>query len=145
MTAPNLRPFDEFCEWLESGDPITTGSCLRHLLAVSLAATLLPHVEPTDVAEPARVGDAEVHAVTGRLRQSLRAHDFYWEVYDPFEESTPVVGSLTDDVAGVYRDIRSALLELAAGRETNAVWDLRFGFDVHWGRHATDAIRGSSA
>jgi hypothetical protein len=69
--------------------------------------------------------------------------DFYWEVFDPYDhdDNQPVAGSLADDALDVYRDIRRGLALWDASRTRNAIWEWRFHFDVHWGDHATDALR----
>ena len=58
--------------------------------------------------------------------------------YIPPEE--PVVGSIGDDVADIYDDVVSGLVEYEAGHAARAVWQWAFGLRSHWGRHATDAI-----
>jgi len=71
--------------------------------------------------------------------------DAYAEVFDPYEmDDTPVVGSLSDDLADVYRDLRRGLALFDASNrpgKIDAVWDWRFHFHSHWGEHATGALR----
>lgn len=69
--------------------------------------------------------------------------DFYHEVFDPlpFPPEDPVVGSLSDDLADIYRDVVTGLRAYEAGRRAQAVWEWGFNLRAHWGEHATSAIR----
>jgi hypothetical protein len=64
-------------------------------------------------------------------------------VFDPLSvpPDEPVVGSLSDDLCDVYREVVSGLREYEAGRRAQAVWEWGFGLRHHWGKHATGAIR----
>ena len=59
----------------------------------------------------------------------------------PVPPEEPVVGSLTDDIADIYRDVIPGLREYELGRRAQAVWEWGFGLRHHWGEHATGAIR----
>jgi hypothetical protein len=75
-----------------------------------------------------------------RIGTKLGDHDLYSVVFDPSErDSAPVTGSLADDVADIYRDLQDGFAELRAGRSANALWQWKFGFDRHWGKHAGEA------
>lgn len=68
----------------------------------------------------------------------------YLEIFDPLElehQEEPVIGSLRDDVLDIYMDVRQGLALYRAGRGADAVWHWRFNFAIHWGEHATDAMR----
>lgn len=76
--------------------------------------------------------------------ESLAGFDLYWEVFDPqydHEDHEPVVGSLSDDVLDVYRDIRGGLWSWEKNEPANAIWEWRFSFDAHWGDHAARWMR----
>jgi hypothetical protein len=51
-----------------------------------------------------------------------------------------VDGSLSDDIADVYRDLRNGFLSYDSGDVDEAVWNWRTEFESHWGRHAAHAI-----
>ena len=51
-----------------------------------------------------------------------------------------VDGSLSDDIADVYRDLRNGFLPYDSGDAGEAVWTWRTEFESHWGRHAAHAI-----
>jgi len=74
----------------------------------------------------------------------LKTSNLYWEIYDPYEDEKPVCGSLADDFADIYRDLTAGIvLYQRASRESvqEAVWQWKFGFETHWGRHAVDSLR----
>ena len=72
-----------------------------------------------------------------------RRWNFYQEVFDPYRDppEAPVTGSLADDLAGVYLDLLKGRDHWQHGRPAEAVWEWRFGFESHWGEHATGALR----
>ena len=66
--------------------------------------------------------------------------DFYWEVFDPYDhaDTAPVVGSLSDDVLDVYRDVQRGLSKWSPYVPSEgAIWAWRFSFDTHWGDHGS--------
>lgn len=67
--------------------------------------------------------------------------DLYWDVFDPLEEEAPVLNSLSDDLADIYRDIKEGLILHRRELIVEAVWEWRFGFQFHWGAHLTGAQR----
>lgn len=94
--------------------------------------------------DPDRLG----HARWRELHDALAAQiglerNFYEEVFDPYRDprEEPVVGSVADDLADVYQDVRAGLLKWDRGERRNAVWAWRFDFTVHWSEHALGALR----
>ena len=120
--------------------PLDGRRVMRSLLLLVANALLLPDLEPTTadpLADPEGL-DSECHEVAAAA--ATLGADLYWEVFDPRELSEPVAGSLSDDLADIYRDLRRGLA--AAERDiAEAVWNWRFSYETHWGDHATDAIR----
>lgn len=52
------------------------------------------------------------------------------------------LGSLADDLADIWRDLRAGLDALEGGSQWQDVaWEWRFGLQTHWGRHAVEALR----
>jgi hypothetical protein len=68
----------------------------------------------------------------------------YYRSVDPFpieSEDEPSVGSLADDLADIWRDVTEGLLALEIGSpEADVIFHWRYLLDVHWGRHAVDAL-----
>lgn len=115
------------------------GELERHLLDLYRAALDLALPEDAeDAAPPSAVTNDEAAALQRRLSDQLGDFDVYRLVFDPYElDAPPVAGSLADDVADIYRDLKSGL---AATNDAEATWQWRFGFDTHWGRHAAHAL-----
>lgn len=136
-----------FQQWARHGTDQGESAAREALLRITrlyLAALELPPAwseELADAADAKPVDDEEwraVFAASGRLPL-----DNYGEVFDPLPvpPEEPVVGSLADDIADIYRDVVGGLREHEAGRRAQAVWEWGFGFRQHWGEHATGAIR----
>ncbi|MGA9521604.1 MAG: DUF5063 domain-containing protein [Myxococcaceae bacterium] len=131
----------QFCEFVEKASELPMGARLRRtrerMLKLYEAGANLPHVQWPDGVEGGPRPEPPRDWV------GFEKFDIYWEVFDPYEESAPVAGSLSDDVLDVYADVRRGL-ELWQRRDvdrTAAVWEWRFSFDTHWGDHAVDALR----
>jgi hypothetical protein len=91
-------------------------------------------------------------ALTPVRRQELTTNEhggflvpfqYYGEVFDttrvPPEE--PTVGDLADDLLDIYTDVKAGLLYFERGHAQQAVFQWKFTWGVHWGRHATSALR----
>ena len=120
-----------------------------HLLLPRLyaAALALPRVEP-DTESP---GEREVthdnwQALYTDLADRLGRWGSYFDVCDPYDEANhePVRMSLADDLADIYRDVKSGLLaeqSVTAARPNDVLWTWRFEFESHWAAHAARALR----
>jgi hypothetical protein len=72
--------------------------------------------------------------------------DSYREIFDPADvaDREPVEGSLSRDLTEIYQDLRAALALEEPSRSiapADILWDWRFGFTSHWGRHTASALR----
>ena len=138
---------DAFARWLRFGndrDSAAVRECLRHLVELYRAGMAL-HPESLDdtgeFADIERVDEAERREV---LIASRRLPvDLYNDVYNPV--ATPhedaITGSVSDDLADIYRDVVSGLRAYRGGDQAGAVWEWSLGLYSHWGAHATSAIR----
>lgn len=106
----------------------------RELLALYLAALELPEGLRGDEVE-------RIEAPTPAGWQSFGVHEHYWEVFDPYQLTEPVVGSLSDDILDVFLDVARGLALSECGEEAAACREWRFSFASHWGDHAIDALR----
>jgi hypothetical protein len=130
----------QFCAFIEKASGYSLDkrlSCARQrLLELYETGSALPHVEPPEGIE-AGANPEPPHGWLG-----FDKFEIYWEVFDPYEESTAVAGSLSDDLLDVYRDLRRGLALWGKDvSRTAAIWEWRFHFDNHWGDHAIDALR----
>jgi hypothetical protein len=135
-----------FERWARSDiQPSEVGAreALVRITRLILAAVSLPEPQRGRLEEGAEdgVADEEWKAVAeaaGRLPL-----DHYGEVFDPLKvpPEEPVIGSVVDDVADIYRDVVTGLRYYRSNRRHDALWEWTFTFRHHWGQHATGAIR----
>ena len=93
-----------------------------------------------------RLSHEEWRRVYEDIGSRLAGPDMYMEMFDPFGwDEEPVVGSLADDLADIYQEIRAGLLQWRRGAQEDAAWTWRFGFETHWAQHATGAMRALQA
>jgi hypothetical protein len=138
--AAFVRAAYELCAFVEEAEtlglPERLQGARRQLLALYAAGSDLPHVEAAGTGTGPSVPLPESWC-------GFEAFDFYWQVFDPYDhvDHEPGVGSLSDDVLDVYRDIRRGLWSWEKNATASAIWEWRFSFDTHWGAHAVDALR----
>jgi hypothetical protein len=92
----------------------------------------------------ARMTDKRWGALYNLLKEKLGRHDLYWTVFDPTSQDNEVIrGTLADDIADVYRDVKESLLLMDKNAITAelAIWNWRQLFYSHWGDHAISALR----
>jgi Domain of unknown function (DUF5063) len=76
-----------------------------------------------------------------RLGRHLGRYDAYSFVFDPYElDAQPVTGMLSDDLSDICRDLCDGIERYDVGHTREAIWEWRFGFESHWGRHAAHAL-----
>jgi len=147
-----IKSFEEvarrYCQLLESQPPIEAlvfaHECLILLLHLYESAMRLPDTDAPEE-EVRGISHESWRAMFESIAARLPGRDFYWIVFEPLklEPPNPVVGSLADDVADIWRDLKPGLLLIDTGEpncRNTAVWEWRFAFKNHWGRHAVDAI-----
>ena len=108
----------------------------------------LPDIESGGSRRPRRKSVRESVKNGNRLYKSLEEKlaewDLYKQVFDPTRDTTEaILGSLADDIAGIYLDLKKglALMEAHPRRPQEPIWEWRFGFFSHWGKHhAIDAL-----
>jgi Domain of unknown function (DUF5063) len=136
-----------YCAFIEATNALDRGVLVRelegHLVSLYGAALLLPDAGASDRDAPDPMTREEQQALHRRLSGELGDLDFYQMMFDPYDwqDETPVTGSLADDMADIYLDLRKGFVVIEAGGTLDdAVWEWRFGFDHHWGRHAAHAL-----
>ena len=116
-------------------------------------AIAMPRVEEAEDAEEVESDEAlprksgstheERWSLFELLQEKLGDWDRYSEVFDPARDMIPIVGSLADDLADTYFDLKEGLALQEAGETepSRVIWEWRFSFDIHWGEHALSALR----
>jgi Domain of unknown function (DUF5063) len=79
------------------------------------------------------------------IEQKLGGLERYHQVFDPVHltERDAIEGTLADDIASVYLDLKEPLEVYRIGTNAavrQAMWDWGFGRKIHWGRHAVHAM-----
>jgi hypothetical protein len=111
------------------------------------AGALLSEPEPTSEHIPDDVVSVDdVRGIQRSLGLLLGRHDEYWELFDPVDgaDRSPLGGLLSQDLVEIYLDVRNSLALLDPKRrvpDADVLWQWRFGFTSHWGRHASSALR----
>jgi hypothetical protein len=77
------------------------------------------------------------------LKEKLGDWNLYWKVFNPTKDNEAIHGSLADDIADIYRDLKNGinLKESDKVLPQDIIFEWRFGFYSHWGMHAIDALR----
>lgn len=140
---------ENFCAAIEASpeDDLFNVSAwrLRADLAALLAAGFrLPEIDPTDEDFPDGPSSERSQGVFRHLRTRFGDKDTYWTNFNVWGNGADAVtaGSLADDLADIWSDLRRGLDALAAGTPWQDVaWEWRFGLETHWGRHAVEALR----
>lgn len=147
---PLLKFADEaaaFERWLLAGtdrEADAARECLIRLLDLYRAAIGLPSEwsgDPEGRVDAERVDDVEWrNAYEASQRLPL---DHYSDIFDAtaIPSEAAVVGSISDDLADIYRDVVTGLRAYRRGDPAASVWEWSFGLHSHWGAHATGAIR----
>ena len=125
----------EFCNYFKENE-ITDESIdylITSLMKIYIAALTLPIMDP----ETDEVPDIQKCSI--KIDRKLKTT--YWEVFDPWEEESPICGNLYDDFSDIVEDLQHDIEEYDQGRIGNAVFEWRFGVTSHWGDHTVNTIR----
>ena len=117
------------------------------LLNLYQLATILPWTTLNyDVDFNEQLSNEEYEKTLTAIAEKIGSNRFYWEVFDPTkqEDTEAVAGDLVDDLGDIYRDLKYNLMIFDIGTmasQESAMWDFKFGFETHWGRHAIGALK----
>ena len=142
------RLADHYCAVIEDAPRLERLELHETLLdvlpALYTAGSALPPVEPeTEDDLPDRPTHEDWFGVLNGLQAVLGPSDYYRSVepYPNDARDEPSLGSVADDLADIWRDLKHGLLALDGGcPEADVIFGWRFGFTSHWGRHAVDAL-----
>ncbi|MGZ4161055.1 MAG: DUF5063 domain-containing protein [Neobacillus sp.] len=132
-----IQSAENYCSTIDNFDSNQDDNKLKALLKSLIdlysKALYLPEVET----EITQVPDLEVPVPKINIKQ----HDDYWEVFNPYHLNEPIGASLSDDILDIYKDVKKGILLYEKKEHLEAIWEWKFGFEIHWGSHAADAIR----
>ena len=97
---------------------------------------------PVDTNAPAAPELEEAATCALRRRFGRLPVGYYRGFFHPGQmgDEDPCVCDLADDLLDMYDDLRSGLWLYENGNAAQALWEWKFSFEVHWGRHAADAL-----
>ena len=77
------------------------------------------------------------------LRNKFGEDDQYWVVFNPYIENAPTSPSLGDDLTDIYIDLKRGLSVFGRSERDSldSVWEWKFYFLEHWGRHCSCALQ----
>lgn len=142
----------QYCQVIEVAESVTADELLAqlHHLLPALIATVqeLPETEPATDEPGPDISHEDWSSRFAALNKTLGERGHYWTTSEMLgrDEPAPVLLPLADDLADIWRDLKSTLTLLAAGGSPDdAVWQWRFDFSTHWGAHASEALRAIHA
>ena len=146
--AETAKAFVDLVDSRRLREPVEWVAAVHRMLPVIYAAALaLEEIEP-DSEDPkcSVTSHSEWKAVYDDSVARLGRWNYYWDVYDPYSDTDreAVCGSLADDIADIYRDLRDGLAAVAANGDehpNDVYWMWRFDFSSHWAAHAVGALR----
>lgn len=101
---------------------------------LSESATVKAHINQKE--------QEEVERLYSQLKEKLGDWDLYHQVFDPTQDNEALFGTLADDLADIYRDLKKGLdlNQTASTPPEDVIWGWRLLFYSHWGKHAMDAL-----
>ena len=93
--------------------------------------------------EQTRLTDREWEHLDESLKAKLGGWNLYMDVFDPTRDNEAIRGSLADDIADIYRDVKEGIDQPDPGvaMQRDTIWTWRLLYYSHWGQHAMGALR----
>jgi len=143
------RDPDDPVSFMMNVQPVLAGLCHAALSLPALDEIDLPNgAEGFDTRDDAESLIERWRPLMQGLIDELGADADYWEVTDPYDLAHPLQGSLADDLADVFIDLDEGLRRWDRADfdlRRAIVWEWRFSYENHWGRHAIGAMRAIHA
>lgn len=142
---------NEYCKYSEHAGEIKGQALLtifqRFLPLLYLKATFLPKLEPLfEDGNEKFVTEFDWYRIHDSFLRKLGSADDYLKLPDEVQEKNegPVPGSLSEDFADIYQDMKNFILLYQTGTEevmNDAIWECKMNFDEFWGKKLLNAIR----
>lgn len=142
---------NEFCKYAEHSSEIKGDEMLRILQRILpflyLKASLLPGFEPVfEDGNEKFVTESDWFRIHNTLKEKFGTADDYLEVFDERMKvsETPVLSSLSENMADIYQDLKNFLLLYQTGTSevmNDAVWECRMNFETFWGQSLVNSLR----
>ena len=140
----------QFCAVVDSASSMNRAELLARIYPILPKlideAIGLPDVELSESAtvhvNVSRKQQEERGRLYDLLKEKLGNWDLYHQVFDPTEDKDVIFGTLADDIADIYSDLKEGLdlNEMPSTPPEDVIWGWRLLFYSHWGKHAMDAL-----
>lgn len=141
----------EFCAFLEKFEKITrremAGYMLKVLPLIYIKATLLPKIDAIGMGEvESFVKEDDYEAVRSYVSINFADLDTYLDVFvEDFKYSeTPVMKTISEDIADIYQDVRDFVSNYRSGVEdivVDALAQVKENFEMFWGQKLVNTMR----
>jgi hypothetical protein len=140
----------EYCLLMENRHSKTKVKLIQEAFVIMpqlcLYGMRLPDIKKASDYESPEISHEEWNELFISLKGKLKGWDYYKEMFDPYQlkDKKPVNASLSDDFSDIYRDIKPGLNDwekAIATERLGIIWYWKWGFENHWGEHATGAFR----
>ncbi|PKP02336.1 MAG: DUF5063 domain-containing protein [Bacteroidetes bacterium HGW-Bacteroidetes-6] len=164
-TTDFLNAARQFVTLMENGDldqeefHKDSHKALSELYRTALELETIELIHSSPESEFKEIDHDELRKMNKNLISNLGKDCFYWGILDPtyteedgkpglgwkISDKEPTQGWLVDDFADIYADLKEELTKIdQIGTDEaieDALWQLKFGFNHHWGNHCIDAMR----
>ena len=136
---------EEYCSIVENAETFQRAEfatlCFRLVSKLLKEASELPAAPLIEKVHS--IGNEEYSRIVFKLKNVLVDKDYYRMFFDPYEQDVePIYGSLSDDLADIWRDLKGGFEAYRSGSVEGAIGEWRFAFAHHWGsHHATHALK----
>jgi hypothetical protein len=89
------------------------------------------------------VSEFHIEAVELHAPASSSQDTVFYEIFDPSDERSVTRVSFEDCLRDIYGALEGGLrvLDHSVEKRPTVLWEWRFGYQFHWGRHLIDAVR----
>lgn len=141
---PFANTAEAFCAHIEGAattDRVTFVRVCFVLISRLLSEVIeLPEISLESDGEEIR--DDRYDTILQGLKVQFAENNYYTMMFEAFGiAAEPAVGSISDDLADMWRELKSGLESLQQGRLENAVAQWRSSFGNGWGDQATQVLR----
>jgi len=144
--AVTLQQFAEaarrYCEWSEGPPGVGQAEAQK---AFDLLVNLLPGFPPVQGGHGGGAGRSITYEDWKRMHArfaSSMPFQYYECRHKPFDlgDREHEIADMADDLADIWRDLKPGLELYDSNERVKAAAEWKFGFEKHWGRHATAAL-----
>ncbi len=141
----------EFCKYSEHSSEFEGDALLRILQRLLpllyLKAAFLPELNPVfEGGNEKFVTEADWFSIHDGYNKIFGSADEYLEIFDERiqDPESPLVASLSENMADIYQDIKDFLLLYQTGKQevmNDALWECKMNFESYWGQKLVNALR----